>query len=104
MFRYELHAHTSECDLAAHAGGAALVRRYYEAGYDGMVITDHYFSIFYQTAQKTPRPVTKGAGMAPGKCRQNTAKGGDFGQKTAKIVQYIQNRAVKLVKYRHENF
>ena len=48
MFRYELHAHTAECDLAAHAGGAALVRRYYEAGYDGMVITDHYFSIFYQ--------------------------------------------------------
>ncbi len=47
MYRYELHAHTSECDLAAHAGGAELVRRYHAEGYSGMVITDHYFSLFY---------------------------------------------------------
>ena len=47
MFRYELHVHTSECDLAAQASAAELVRRYHEAGYDGMVITDHYFSLFY---------------------------------------------------------
>ena len=48
MYRYELHVHTSECDLAASAGGAELVRRYHAAGYDGMVITDHYFSLFYE--------------------------------------------------------
>ena len=48
MYRYELHAHTAECDLAASAGGAELVRRYHHAGYSGMVITDHYFSLFYQ--------------------------------------------------------
>ena len=47
MYRYELHAHTSECDLAASAGGAELVRRYHAEGYSGMVITDHYFSLFY---------------------------------------------------------
>ena len=47
MYRYELHAHTSECDLAAHASGAELVRIYHAAGYSGMVITDHYFSTFY---------------------------------------------------------
>ncbi len=47
MFRYELHVHTSECDLAASAGGVELVRRYHAAGYDGIVITDHYFSLFY---------------------------------------------------------
>ena len=46
MYRYELHAHTSECDLAAHASGAELVRIYHAAGYSGMVITDHYFSFF----------------------------------------------------------
>ena len=45
---YELHAHTSECDLAAHASGAELVRIYHNAGYDGMVITDHYFAHFYK--------------------------------------------------------
>ncbi len=48
MPRYELHAHTSECDLAAHAGAAELVRIYHAAGYDGMVITDHYFDHFYK--------------------------------------------------------
>ncbi len=48
MPRYELHAHTAECDTAAHIGAAELVRIYQAAGYDGMVITDHYFSHFYQ--------------------------------------------------------
>lgn len=48
MPRYELHAHTAECDLAAHVGGAELVCRYIDAGYDGMVITDHYFARFFQ--------------------------------------------------------
>ena len=59
---YELHAHTSECDLAAHATAAELVRLYHAAGYDGMVITDHYFSHFYdwfaaELAGKTHREV-----------------------------------------------
>ena len=45
---YELHAHTSECDIAAHASGAELVKIYHHAGYDGMVITDHYFAHFYK--------------------------------------------------------
>ena len=48
MPRYELHCHTSECDLAAHASAAELVRLYHAAGYSGMVITDHYFPIFFQ--------------------------------------------------------
>ena len=48
MYRYELHVHTAECDLAASAGGAELVRRYHAEGYDGMVVTDHYFSLFYE--------------------------------------------------------
>lgn len=47
MYKYELHAHTAECDLAAHLGARELVRLYKEAGYDGMVITDHYFDLFY---------------------------------------------------------
>jgi predicted metal-dependent phosphoesterase TrpH len=48
MSLFELHAHTSECDLAAHATAAELVRIYHAAGYSGMVITDHYFATFYK--------------------------------------------------------
>ena len=47
MNKYELHAHTSECDLVAKLSGAELVRAYADRGYSGMVITDHYFSIFF---------------------------------------------------------
>ena len=47
MHKYELHAHTSECDLVARLSGAELVRAYADQGYSGMVITDHYFSIFF---------------------------------------------------------
>jgi predicted metal-dependent phosphoesterase TrpH len=47
MYRYELHVHTAECDLAAAATASELVRRYCDAGYHGMVVTDHYFSLFY---------------------------------------------------------
>lgn len=52
MPRYELHCHTSECDLAAHASAAELVRIYHAAGYSGMVITDHYFTGFFSWFQK----------------------------------------------------
>ena len=48
MSLFELHAHTSECDIAAHATAAELVRLYHANGYDGMVITDHYFATFYK--------------------------------------------------------
>lgn len=47
MFKFELHAHTAECDKCAHLGGAELVRAYHEKGYSGMVITDHYFAAFF---------------------------------------------------------
>ena len=46
MYRYELHVHTAECDKAAEMPAAEIVRRYHAAGYAGMVVTDHYFSIF----------------------------------------------------------
>lgn len=47
MYKYELHAHTSECDKVAKASGAEMVKLYHNAGYSGMVITDHYFSMFF---------------------------------------------------------
>ena len=45
-YKYELHTHTKECDLAACMPAAEIVRKYHEAGYDGIVITDHYFRMF----------------------------------------------------------
>lgn len=47
MYKYELHAHTHECDRDAHLSARELVHAYKEAGYDGMVITDHYIERFY---------------------------------------------------------
>lgn len=48
MYRYELHAHTSECDRDAFLSAKELVHLYKDAGYDGMVITDHYIERFYR--------------------------------------------------------
>lgn len=47
MYKYEIHAHTSECDRDAHLSARELVHLYKDAGYDGMVITDHYIERFY---------------------------------------------------------
>jgi len=47
MYKYELHAHTSECDKVAKVSGAEMVKLYLDAGYSGIVITDHYFSTFF---------------------------------------------------------
>lgn len=47
MYKYELHSHTSECDRDAALGARELVHLYKAAGYDGMVITDHYIERFY---------------------------------------------------------
>lgn len=46
-YLWEMHVHTAECDRCAAVGGAEIVRLYADAGYSGLVITDHYFSIFF---------------------------------------------------------
>ncbi len=48
MYKYELHAHTSECDKASIVSGVEAVRLYKQAGYDGIVITNHMFAFFYE--------------------------------------------------------
>lgn len=47
MGKFELHVHTKECDIVACSYAADIVKMYHDAGYDGLVITDHYFSCFY---------------------------------------------------------
>ena len=47
MKKFEMHVHTKECDKVAKFKGAEIVNLYKDAGYDGIVITDHYFSMFF---------------------------------------------------------
>ena len=46
-YKYELHSHTKECDRGSQLSAGELVRLYKDAGYDGIVITDHYIERFY---------------------------------------------------------
>ncbi len=41
-YKYEIHAHTKETSLCAQISAEELVKKYKEAGYSGIVITDHY--------------------------------------------------------------
>jgi len=43
-FKYDTHVHTSEASACAVSTGAQMVRAYYEAGYSGIIITDHFFN------------------------------------------------------------
>lgn len=42
-FLYETHMHTSESSACAGSTGAEMARAFYDAGYTGIVITDHFF-------------------------------------------------------------
>lgn len=42
-FLYETHMHTSESSACAHNTGAEMARAYKEAGYTGIIVTDHFF-------------------------------------------------------------
>jgi predicted metal-dependent phosphoesterase TrpH len=44
LYRYETHLHTSEASACARASGAEHVRYYKEAGYEGIIVTDHFFN------------------------------------------------------------
>ena len=43
MYRTELHAHTKPASMCAHVTADEVVRRYAEAGYDSIVICNHFF-------------------------------------------------------------
>ena len=46
--KWELHVHTAECDPHAKVEAAEIVKMYREIGYDGIVITDHYFMLSHE--------------------------------------------------------
>lgn len=43
MFFYETHLHTSQASACASVTGAYHARQYKEQGYDGIIVTDHFF-------------------------------------------------------------
>lgn len=43
-YLYETHLHTREGSACASASGKEHVRSYYEAGYTGIIVTDHFFN------------------------------------------------------------
>lgn len=44
LYKYETHLHTKEASACASVSGAEYVRHYKEAGYAGIIITDHFFN------------------------------------------------------------
>ena len=42
IYRYEMHCHTNWCSKCAHNSPAEMAEAYYNKGYAGMVITDHF--------------------------------------------------------------
>lgn len=43
-FLYETHLHTAEASACATASAKEMVRTYAEAGYSGLIVTDHFFN------------------------------------------------------------
>ncbi|MGL1892748.1 MAG: PHP domain-containing protein [Spirochaetaceae bacterium] len=43
-YKYETHCHTSESSECSRITGAELIRGYNNAGYSGVVITDHFYN------------------------------------------------------------
>ena len=43
-YRYEMHCHCNWCSACAHSSPQAMAKAYYQAGYAGMVLTDHFLS------------------------------------------------------------
>ncbi len=46
-YKYELHCHTGEVSTCADAPAAQTVEKYKNAGYDGIVITDHFSGLTF---------------------------------------------------------
>lgn len=42
LYRYETHCHCSQCSACASSTSQEIVRAYHDAGYAGLVLTDHF--------------------------------------------------------------
>lgn len=44
FYRYETHLHTAETSLCGQTGAEEMIRAFHQAGYAGVVVTDHFFT------------------------------------------------------------
>lgn len=42
LYRYETHCHSAQCSRCAHSSARELVLAFHQAGYAGLVLTDHF--------------------------------------------------------------
>ena len=42
-YKYETHLHTSQASACASASGDDYIEKYIQAGYAGIIVTDHFF-------------------------------------------------------------
>jgi len=54
VFKYETHLHTKEASACASGTGAEMARAYYEQGYSGIIVTDHFFNGNTAIAENLP--------------------------------------------------
>lgn len=54
MHKYDTHVHTSETSPCGIIEAQEVVRLYKDAGYDGIVITDHYYDSFFEKLGEMP--------------------------------------------------
>lgn len=47
-YKFDTHVHTSETSPCGKVSGAELVHLYKEAGYAGVIITDHYYDQYFE--------------------------------------------------------
>ena len=44
LYRYDTHVHTAEVSKCAKSSGREVAEAYHARGYDGIIITDHFFN------------------------------------------------------------
>ncbi|MDD4326996.1 MAG: histidinol phosphatase [Eubacteriales bacterium] len=49
FYKYEMHSHTSEVSRCSHISATELVRRYYDIGFTGLCVTDHFYGNHYSS-------------------------------------------------------
>ena len=49
MFKTETHLHTAETSPCGKVSAAEMVKRYYDAGYKTLFITDHFYAKYFET-------------------------------------------------------
>lgn len=54
MFKIEMHFHTAQSSPCGRVDGAEGIRLYKEAGYEGVVVTDHFSRLYYGDSQANP--------------------------------------------------